>query len=203
MSEVTLTAVTGRTTGTRPSRRLRAEGRIPGVIYGGGEAASQVTFLRSDLRAALSTDAGRNALVTIDVDGESIVAVVKEMQRHPVRRDVTHIDFLKVDPTKPIEVEIPIRLVGEAKQVTVNGGMTEQRLNDLLVLVRPDDIPDAIEVDISEMTLDKSLLVSDLVLPEGTTALAEPQQAVVTAELTRAAVTSRSEDDDEADAASE
>lgn len=203
MSEVTLTAVTGRTTGTRPSRRLRAEGRIPGVIYGGGEAASQVTFLRSDLRTALSTDAGRNALVTIDVDGESIVAVVKEMQRHPVRRDVTHIDFLKVDPTKPIEVEIPIRLVGEAKQVTVNGGMTEQRLNDLLVLVRPDDIPDAIEVDISEMTLDKSLLVSDLVLPEGTTALAEPQQAVVTAELTRAAVTSRSEDDDEADAASE
>lgn len=196
MSEVTLTAVTGRTTGTRPSRRLRAEGRIPGVIYGGGEAASQVTFLRSDLRAALSTDAGRNALVTIDVDGESIVAVVKEMQRHPVRRDVTHIDFLKVDPTKPIEVEIPIRLVGEAKQVTVNGGMTEQRINDLLVLVRPDDIPDAIEVDISEMTLDTILTVSDLVLPEGTTALAEPQQAVVTAELTRAAVTTQSEEDE-------
>ena len=196
MSEVTLTAVTGRTTGTRPSRRLRAEGRIPGVIYGGGEAASQVTFLRSDLRTALSTDAGRNALVTIDVDGESIVAVVKEMQRHPVRRDVTHIDFLKVDPTKPIEVEIPIRLVGEAKQVTVNGGMTEQRINDLLVLVRPDDIPDAIEVDISEMTLDTILTVSDLVLPEGTTALAEPQQAVVTAELTRAAVTTQSEEDE-------
>ena len=162
-----------------------------------------MTFLRSDLRTALSTDAGRNALVTINVDGESIVAVVKEMQRHPVRRDVTHIDFLKVDPTRPIEVEIPIRLVGEAKQVTVNGGMTEQRINDLLVLVRPDDIPDAIEVDISEMTLETILTVSDLVLPEGTTALAEPQQAVVTAELTRAAVTTQTDEDEQPEAAPE
>jgi len=195
MSEVTLTAETGRTTGTRPSRRLRAEGRIPGVIYGGGAPATQVTFLRSELRTALSTDAGRNALVRIDCEGESYLTVVKEMQRHPVRRDVTHIDFLKIDSEKPIEVEIPIHLVGEAKKVTVNGGMTEQRLNSLLVRVRPDRIPNEIEVDISGMTLDKSLLVKDLELPEGSVALSKPQQAVVTAELTRAAVTSRSEDD--------
>ncbi len=197
MSEVTLTAETGRTTGTRPSRRLRAEGRIPGVIYGAGQPATQVTFLRADLRTALSTDAGRNALVKIDVDGDKVLAVVKELQRHPVRRDVTHVDFLKIDPNTPIELDIPIRLVGEAKKVTVNGGMTEQRIASLHVRVRPDDIPNAIEVDISEMTLDKSLLVKDLVLPEGTESLSEPQQAVVTAELTRAAVTSRSEDEAE------
>ena len=73
--------------------------------------------------------------------------------------------------------------------------MTEQRLNSLLVRVRPDRIPNEIEVDISGMTLDKSLLVKDLELPEGSVALSKPQQAVVTAELTRAAVTSRSEDD--------
>lgn len=202
MSEVTLIAETGRTTGTRPSRRLRAEGLIPGVIYGGGAPASQVTFRRSDLRTALSTGAGRNALVRIDLEGETFLTVVKEMQRHPVRRDVTHIDFLKIDPTKAIQMDIPIRLVGEAKKVTVNGGMTEQRLNTLSVRVRPDNIPDAIEVDISEMTIDRSLLVKDLVLPEGTVSLSKPQQAVVTAELTRAAVTSRTEDDAD-DAAAE
>jgi large subunit ribosomal protein L25 len=201
MSEVTLIAETGRPTGTRPSRRMRAEGRVPGVIYGGGQPATTVTFKRSDLRTALSTGAGTNALVSISVDGDTFLTVVREMQRHPVRRDVTHVDFLKIDPNKPIEMDIPIRLVGEAKQVTVNGGMTEQRLNSLRVRVRPDDIPDAIEVDISGMTLDKSLLVKDLVLPEGTTSLSKAQQAVVTAELTRAAVTTKSDDDAEGEEA--
>lgn len=188
MSEVTLTAETGRPTGTGPSRRMRTEGRVPGVIYGGGQPATQVTFDRTDLRHALTTEAGQNALVRIEVDGDSVVTLVREIQRHPIRRDVTHIDFLKVDSTKPVELDVPVRLVGEAKKVTVMGGMTEQRLNTLRVRVRPDEIPNAIEVDISDMRLDRSLLVKDLTMPEGTVCLTKPQQAVVTAELTRAAV---------------
>jgi large subunit ribosomal protein L25 len=191
MSEVTLTAETGRPTGTRPSRRVRREGRVPAVVYGGGEAALTVSLDRADLRRALSTDAGQNALITLTVEGESMITVVKELQRHPVRREVTHVDFLKVDPTAPIEVEVPIRLVGEAKQVSSNGGMTEQRISVLKVMVRPDGIPDVIEVDITDMTIDHSILVKDLALPEGVTATSSPQQAVVTASLTRAAVTSR------------
>lgn len=203
MPDVTLTAETGRSTGTRPSRRSRAEGRVPGVIYGGGKAADTVSFDRGDLRRALNTEAGRNALVEIELNGESFTTLVREIQRHPIRRDVTHIDFMKVDPTRPVELDVPIRLVGEPKQVTVMGGMTEQRLNSLRVRVRPDDIPDSIEVDISEMRLDRSLLVKDLDLPEGTVCLSRPQQAVVTAELTRAAVTSRGAEDEEEEAAPE
>lgn len=191
MSEVTLTAETGRPTGTRPSRRMRAEGRVPGVIYGSGEPAQTVSFQRSDLRHALSTEAGWNALIRIEVDGDSFLTLLREMQRHPVRRDVTHVDFLKVDETKPIEVEVPIHLVGEAKQVTVNGGMTEQRLTELSVRVRPDSIPNEISVDISAMTLENFIHVGDLVLPEGVECLHEPEEAVVTAELTRAAVTTQ------------
>ncbi len=201
MSAVTLTAETGRTTGSRPSRRMRGEGLVPGVIYGGGKPADTVTFRRKDLRNALNTDAGRNALVRIQLNGDSFMTLVREIQRHPVRRDVTHIDFVKVDPTKPVELEIPINLVGDAKQVTVNGGMTEQRMNTLTVLVRPDNIPDEIEVDISEMRLDKALLVKDLVLPEGAECLVDPQQAVVTAELTRASVTETEEEEAAAAAA--
>jgi large subunit ribosomal protein L25 len=195
MSEVTLTAETGRTTGTRPSRRMRAEGRVPGVVYGSGEAADSVTFDRSALRTALNTDAGRNALVRIELNGESFLTLVREIQRHPIRRDVTHIDFLKVDSSKPVELDVPIHLVGEAKKVTVMGGMTEQRLNTLRVRVRPDQIPNAIEADISNMRLDRSLLVKDLELPEGTVCLTKPQQAVVTAELTRAAIVARGTED--------
>lgn len=191
MSEVTLTAETGRETGTRPSRRARAEGHVPGVVYGSGEPAISVSLDRKDLRRALSTGAGQNALITLVVDGERHIAVVREIQRHPVRREVTHIDFLKVDPSAPIEVEVPIRLTGEARGVTSQGGITEQRITVVKVLVRPDSIPDSVEVDITDMTLDHSILVKDLTLPDGVTATSNPQQAVVTAELTRAAVTQR------------
>ncbi len=205
MSEVTLTAEAGRTTGTRPSRRLRAEGRVPGVVYGAGQPAETITFRRSDLRHALNTDAGRNALVRLEFEGQSFLTLVREIQRHPVRRDVTHVDFLKVDETKPVELSIPIALVGEAKQVNVMGGMTEQRLNSVRVRVRPDQIPNAIEVDISDMRLDRSILVKDLKMPEGAVSLSKPQQAVVTAELTRAAVTTRADEDetDDEDAVTE
>jgi large subunit ribosomal protein L25 len=196
MSEVTLIAESGRTIGTRPSRRLRAEGRVPGIVYGAGKPAETITFARADLRHALNTDAGRNALIRLEFDGQSFLTLVREIQRHPVRRDVTHVDFLKVDETKPVELDIPIALVGEPKQVTVMGGMTEQRLNSVRVRVRPDQIPNAIEVDISEMRLDRSILVKDLQMPEGAVSLSKPQQAVVTAELTRAAVTSKGAEDE-------
>ncbi|CAN5624468.1 50S ribosomal protein L25/general stress protein Ctc [soil metagenome] len=196
MSEVTLTAETGRPIGSPASRRARLENHVPGVVYGAGKPSLPISIKRSDLRKAMTTDAGSNALVTLSVDGgTSDKVLVREIQRHPVRRDVTHIDFMRIDPTKPVELEVPIILVGEAKQVTVNGGMTEQRLNKLKVRVRPDAIPNSIEVDISVMRLDKSLLVRDLELPEGSVSLSKPQQAVVTAELTRAAVVSKKADE--------
>ena len=137
MSEVTLTASTGRETGTRPSRRLRREGLIPGVVYGEGKDATVLSVDRKELRRALSTDAGQNALISLTVDGTTYLTVVKELQRHPVRREVTHVDFLTVDPDAAIEVEVPIHLVGEAKEVSQNGGITEQRLMALTAMRKP------------------------------------------------------------------
>ncbi len=196
MSEVTLTASTGRPTGTRPSRRLRRDDIIPGVVYGEGKPATILSVNRKDLRLALSTDAGQNALITLNVDGTSYLTVVKEIQRHPVRREVTHVDFVTVDANAMIEVEIPIHLVGEAKEVTQNGGITEQRLMALKVLVKPGSIPDGIDADITDLTLITTITAADLPLPDGVELVTDPEQAVVTAELTRAAVTARSEDGD-------
>lgn len=190
MSEVTLTAEPRQLTGSASSRRMRAEDQIPAVVYGKNRDATSIVVSRVDLRHALSTEAGANALLSLELEGEKLITIAREVQRHPVRRDVIHVDFVVVDPATPIELSVPIVLVGEAKQVTVNGGMTEQRLNSLKVRVRPDAIPDSITVDISVMRLDKSLLVKDLVLPEGVVSLSRPQQAVVTAELTRAAMVS-------------
>lgn len=196
MSEVTLTASTGRETGTRPSRRLRTEGLVPGVVYGGGTEAVSVSVDRRELRRALSTDAGQNALIALTVDGSRYLTVVKEIQRHPVRRDVTHVDFMTVDPDAAIEVEVPIHLVGEAKEVSQSGGITEQRLMAVRVLVKPDAIPDAVEADITDLTLTTTITAADLVLPAGVELVTDPEQAVVTAELTRAAVTARNEGDE-------
>lgn len=199
MSEVTLTASTGRETGTRPSRRLRREDLIPGVVYGEGKDATVLSVDRKELRRALSTDAGQNALISLTVDGTTYLTVVKELQRHPVRREVTHIDFLTVDPDAAIEVEVPIHLVGEAKEVSQNGGITEQRLMALKVLVKPGAIPDGIDADITDLTLTTTITAADLVLPAGVELVTDPEQAVVTAELTRAAVTARNEGDDSED----
>lgn len=199
MSEVTLTASTGRETGTRPSRRLRREGLVPGVVYGEGKDATVLSVDRKELRRALSTDAGQNALISLTVDGTTYLTVVKELQRHPVRREVTHVDFLTVDPDAAIEVEVPIHLVGEAKEVSQNGGITEQRLMALKVLVKPGAIPDGIDADITDLTLTTTITAADLVLPAGVELVTDPEQAVVTAELTRAAVTARNEGDDSED----
>lgn len=196
MSEVTLTASTGRETGTRPSRRLRREGLVPGVVYGEGKDATVLSVDRKELRRALSTDAGQNALISLTVDGTTYLTVVKELQRHPVRREVTHVDFLTVDPDAAIEVEVPIHLVGEAKEVSQNGGITEQRLMALKVLVKPGAIPDGIDADITDLTLTTTITAADLVLPAGVELVTDPEQAVVTVELTRAAVTARNEGDD-------
>lgn len=200
MSQVTLTASAGRETGTRPSRRLRREDLIPGVVYGEGKDAISLTVERRELRRALSTDAGQNALITLTVDGTDYLTVVKELQRHPVRREVTHVDFLTVDPDAPIEVEVPIHLVGEAKEVSQNGGITEQRLMAIRVLVKPNAIPDVIEADVSSLTLTTTITAEDLPLPAGVELVTDPEQAVVTAELTRAAVTARNDGDEEGDA---
>lgn len=193
MSDATLTAETGRETGTSASRRVRNDALVPGVVYGAGKPSVSIAIGRRDFRLAMSTSAGLNAVIDLTVDGDTDQVIVREIQRHPVRREVIHVDFMRIDPNRPIELDVPLVLVGDPKKVTVNGGMIEQRLNQIKVRAHPSKIPGWIDVDVSDMTLDRSMLVKDLDLPEGLTCLSRPQLAVVTAELTRAAVVSTSE----------
>lgn len=194
MSEVTLPAESGRPTGSRPSRRLRAAGRVPGVIYGHGEPAETVSFLYADLREALTTDAGRNALIRIETGAESHLTVVKDLQLHPVRRELSHVDFVKVKVGEAIEVEVPVVVTGEAKAVTQNQGITALRMTEVLVSVRPDRIPNEFEVDVTDMDLDSTITVADLDVPEGVEVLTDPEEVLVSAELTRAALVDTEEE---------
>ncbi|HPB44297.1 MAG: 50S ribosomal protein L25 [Microthrixaceae bacterium] len=188
MAEVTLTATTGRELGTSSSRRLRAEGFIPATVYGMGKDASSVQVARPDFRKAMTTDAGVNALIKLTVDGETEYALVKEIQRHTVRREVIHIDLLRIDPEVPIVLDVPVVLTGEAKQVTAGGGMINQRLRSLRVTVRPDSIPTEITMSITNLDVEQTFTVGDLALPDGVTTELDPTTAVVSAPLTRAAI---------------
>lgn len=194
MSEVTLTAETGRELGSAASRRLRSDEMIPAVVYGMGKDSVSITISRSDLRKALTTDAGVNALIRLEVDGDSDFTLVKDIQRHPVRREVTHLDLLRIDPTSSIALDVPIVVIGDAKEVTAADGIVEQVLQTLRVSVRPDSIPNEFTVDVSAMTIDDVITVGDLSLPSGCESEIDEGEPVVTAQLTRAALVEEDEE---------
>lgn len=185
LMELTLTAETGRPLGSRAAGRLRAQGKIPGVVYGLGVDPVPVAVVWSELRRVLTTEAGVNALIALDIDGRTDLTIVKDLQRDPVRREVLHVDFLRVDPNAPVEVEVPIVVVGEAKEVESAKGIAEQQMKALTVKAKPTSIPGQIEADVSTLTVGSAITVGDLQLPEGVTTDVDPSTPVVAGVATR------------------
>ena len=181
MAEITLKATTGRELGSGPSKRIRAEGNVPGVVYGLDADPIPVTVEWKPLREALTTDAGLNALIDLDVDGDVALTVVKELQRHPIRGNVLHIDFLRVSADAEITVDVPIVLDGEAKAVASAGGTVDQLLYALSINAKPADIPNEITVDVTDLEIGASILVGDLKLPAGVSTDVDAEESVVAA----------------------
>jgi large subunit ribosomal protein L25 len=194
--DIILVAETGRTTGSPASRRLRATGKVPAVVYGRGAEPAPISVEWRDLRSALTTDKGLNALLTLKIDGKSTKAIVKEMQRHPVRRDVLHIDFLAVDVDKPITTDVPLVLEGEPEKVIRDDGVVEQIVNVLIVTAKPDAIPGHIAVDVSDLEIGQHITVGDLQLPADVTTETDPEETVVTAKLTSLALAEEEEEEE-------
>lgn len=179
MPDITLPAETGRRAGSSASRRLRAEGKVPGVVYGHGMDPLPVAVSSRSLRAALSTDAGLNALLDLQVDGTSHLTLARELQRDPIRNRVTHVDFQIVRLDEVISADVPIALVGEALHVHQGDGVVDQQMFNLAVHATPDRIPNVIEVDISELDIGDTIRVHDLSRAEGVSFDADPEAAVV------------------------
>jgi large subunit ribosomal protein L25 len=178
MAELTLVADAGRPTGSSAARRMRHEGRIPGVVYGPGVDPIPLSVSARDLRAVLSTDAGLNAVVTLRVDGHRFLTMPRELQRHPVRGSVTHVDFQVVDPNREVSAEVPITLTGEAVELHRADGVLEQQMFSLTVKARPADIPASLEVDITDLVIGAAVRVSDIALPADVTTDVEPEAIV-------------------------
>jgi large subunit ribosomal protein L25 len=181
MAEIILQATPRPPQGTRPARRLRADGKIPGVVYGLGADAVPLTVEWRELRAALVTEQGLNAVINLEIDGTRTPTLLKDMQRHPVRRNVLHVDFIRVDLSKTVDVEVSISLVGEPELVSREGGVVDQVMQALLITAKPADIPSGLSVDISGLQIGEALRVSDITLPAGVTTPIDPEDPVVTA----------------------
>ncbi|MEZ5215575.1 MAG: 50S ribosomal protein L25 [Ilumatobacteraceae bacterium] len=202
MSQVLLVAETGRTKGSASSRRLRAEDKIPAVVYGHGMDPLSIAVNRRDLRLALSGAGGMNTLLSLEVEGTKYPAIIKEIQRHPIRRNVSHIDFLQVNVNEEITISVPLRLEGEAKAVLSDGGMIDPAVDSIEIICTPNTMPTEIVVDVTAMQPGDVIRLADITLPAGTSSPSDPDMAVVTALQTAAGLAEddTTEDGESADA---
>ena len=187
MDTLTLRAATGRELGSRSSRRLRRDGRVPAVVYGREvDETTSVDVDARELSAVLSTEAGLNALIMLEVEGTEILAVPREVQRHPVRGDIIHLDFVNISLTETIEAEVAIEIVGIPLGVSQDGGVMETVRNTVMIEALPSDIPASIELDVSDLLIGDSLKIGDLAdTAVGVTILDEPELAVVSVQAPR------------------
>ena len=180
MTETILHAESDRATGSSASRRLRRDDRIPAVVYGLGMEPLSVSVARPDLRAAVSGAAGMNTILDLTVAGSVYPALIKDVQRHPVRQNITHIDFIQVDLNAKITVSVPVRLEGEAKDVASGNGLVDLTMTEVEVVTTPRNIPDELVVDVSAMTMETTITLGDIQLPANVAATGDAELPVVT-----------------------
>jgi len=188
MASTVLLANIGRPTGSASARRLRKAENIPGVLYGRGMTPVVLAVGRRDLRVALSGPAGANTVLDLTVDGSVYPAIVKELQRHPVKRTVSHVDFLQVNLDEEITLSVPLRLEGEAAAVIQGGGLVDPAVDAIEVVTTPRTIPAEFVVDISEMEMDSVIRLEDLPMPAGVRATGDPESPIVTVLTMRAEI---------------
>lgn len=166
--QVALAAQARSGNGKGEARALRREGRVPAIAYGTDLDPTPISVDSLELYHALHTDAGSNAILRLDVAGEAHLALAREIQRHPVRRDVLHVDFVTVSRNVKVAVEVPINLEGlEDSPGVSEGGVISQELYALPIEVLPLEVPDSITLDVSTMAVGDTVRVEDLTVPSG------------------------------------
>jgi large subunit ribosomal protein L25 len=163
---------------------------LPAVVYGLGGESTAVTVASHDLDLILSH--GVNTLITLRLGSDDQLTLARQVQRHPVRGDLVHVDFIRVRTDVAISAEVALHLVGEAEG-SKSGGVVDQQLFSLHIEAKPQDIPGGIELDISALEIGDHLRVSDLALPAGVTTGVDPETLVVTVAAPRVAVAEEEE----------
>lgn len=171
-------------TGKQIAKSLRRQGMVPAVVYKKGEDAVSISVPEKDFIHALHTAAGENVIIALEIDkadtkNQSKTAIIKEIQNHPLKDSVLHIDFQEISLTETITVKVPIETKGEAVGVKRDGGVLEHVLWELEVECLPMDIPQKIEVDIEKLEIGKEIQIKDLILPSKIKVINNPDAIVV------------------------
>lgn len=164
--------------GRNSVKHLRSRGVIPAVIYGHKDQPANLEINNREIVAILKHAIGENILVELDIDGTTKLSLIQEVQHHPVRGDILHVDFLEVAMDELLNTEVPVEPFGEADGVKNYGGLLEHSLRSLAIECLPKDLPEIIRVDVSALGLNQSLHVRDLVLPAGVKATTDADLTV-------------------------
>lgn len=191
-------------TGKSATRKMRAAGRIPAVVYGHGESTRMLTVDAHELQLLFKRVHYENTIIDVDIEGEKapVKTLIREVQSHAYRPDVLHVDFQQVHADEPIHVEIPIHLVGTAPGTRL-GGVLMQIITDLEVRCLPDRIPSLIEIDISHLQINDAVHLRDIALPDGVEALIDADRTICSITPPSVVVTEEAEEEEPAEATSE
>ncbi|MBU6366382.1 MAG: 50S ribosomal protein L25/general stress protein Ctc [Gemmatimonadetes bacterium] len=178
MATASLSASVRTDTGKGAARKLRAAGSIPAVIYGHGREPQALTTNARETERLLQRIATSSTVIELNVDGTVSRTLIREIQRHPVKRHVMHLDFQELVAGEKVSVKVPIVYIGIPEGVRLEGGILDQVMHELHLQCDPGNIPEHIDVDVSHVKLGKPLHVSDLTLPAGVTVMDEPGATV-------------------------
>jgi large subunit ribosomal protein L25 len=180
--QVTLSARHRADIGRNSVKHLRTRGSVPAVIYGHKDQPANLELNAREIAKLLSHAVGENILVELQIAGENgtstKLSLIQEVQHHPVRREILHVDFLEVATDEVLHTEVPIESFGEADGVKNFGGLLEHSLRSLHIECLPKNLPEIIRVDVSALGLNQSLHVRDIILPEGVKATSDPDLTV-------------------------
>jgi large subunit ribosomal protein L25 len=160
------------------ARKVRATGKVPAILYGGGIDPLTLTVESGELWHALHTDAGSNVLIDLAVDGQNYLTMPREVQRDIVRGSILHVDFLRIRKDVAIQVDVPVHLTGESTGVK-QGGVVEHHLWELRVECLPTEVPESIVADISKLDIGDALYLRDLRIPGNVTVLTPEEEIIV------------------------
>jgi large subunit ribosomal protein L25 len=180
MAQIVSLAASLRTeTGKGPARQARFRGQVPAVIYGHGRTAQSLTVEAKALERALTGVEPASTIIELALDGKKTKTLIREIQRHPIRPDIIHVDFYEIHAEEKVTLKVPVHLVGAPDGVRNAGGVLDQVTREVEIEVLPEHIPDRVELDVTALKIGDSLHVKALTIPNATI-LTHPDQTIAT-----------------------
>jgi large subunit ribosomal protein L25 len=176
--------------GKEAARRLRNQGRVPAVLYGKGADTVQLSVEAHEAQLLFQSISVENTIIGLEIDGDKkpVQTLIREIQAHPYKPELYHVDFLLIREGEKLELEIPVELVGIPEGVRTGGGVLQQTVHEVEVRCLPTQIPSSFEIDVAHLGIGDSIHVSDLELPEGVEMLIDAEQVICSVVLPRAEV---------------